>query len=183
MIRKATPEDAKAIAEVHVESCRETYTDLIPEAVLKWMTDYEGRLKMWMRVLANENHSSFVALDETEKIVGFVNGGRPNEGAPEGYDAELYTIYMLRCQHGKGLGRKLMAALAKDLHEKGFKALHLWVFPDNPTRFFYEHLGGIVLQDKTFEMAGETLSERAYGWPDIRSLLGDKKDNDIGSES
>jgi ribosomal protein S18 acetylase RimI-like enzyme len=171
MIRKAVPEDAEAIARVQVESWHETYTELVPEAVLKAMTDYERRLNMWNRILATENHSSFVALDDDRKVVGFVNGGRPIDEAPEGYDAELYTIYMLRCQHGKGLGRKLMAAVAKDLQEKGFKALYLWVLPSNPTRLFYEHLGGIVLLDKTFEIAGETLSERAYGWPDIRSLL------------
>lgn len=183
MIRKASLEDAEAIAHVHIESWHETYSELIPEEVLKAMTDYERRLKMWKRVLANESHSTFVALDEAEKVIGFINGGRPNDDAPEGYDAELYTIYMLRCQHGKGLGRELMAALAKDLHEKGFKALYLWVFPNNPTRLFYEHLGGVALLDKSFEMAGETLSERAYGWPDIRSLLMREKDNDTPSES
>jgi ribosomal protein S18 acetylase RimI-like enzyme len=171
LIRPASPEDAAAIARVHVESWHETYSELIPAEVLEAMTDYERRLQMWTRVLSNESHSTFVALDESEKIVGFVNGGRPNGEAPEGYDAELYTIYLLRCQHGKGLGRKLVAALAKDLQEKGFKALYLWVFPNNPSRLFYERLGGIFLLDKTFEMAGEILSERAYGWPDIRSLL------------
>lgn len=176
MIRKATLEDAEAIAQVHVESWRETYSELIPAEVLQAMTNFERRLSMWQRVLGNEHHSTFVALDEHKKVVGFVNGGNPNENVPEGYDAEVYTIYMLRCQHGKGFGRQMMAAVAKDLHEKGFKALFLWVFPNNPSRFFYEHLGGIALLDKTFEVAGTTLSERAYGWPDIRSLLADNED-------
>ena len=183
MIVKATLNDAEAIARVHIESWHETYSELIPSEVLEAMTDYERRLQMWTRVLSNESHSTFVALDEGEEIVGFTNGGRPNGDAPEGFDAELYTIYLLRCQHGKGLGRRLMVALANDLQEKGFKALYLWVFPNNPSRLFYERLGGIVLLDKTFEMAGETLSERAYGWPDIRSLLSNKdiNQNDIAS--
>jgi ribosomal protein S18 acetylase RimI-like enzyme len=183
MIRKATLNDSEAIARVHIESWHETYSELIPTEVLEAMTDYERRLQMWTRVLSQENHSCFVALDESEKVAGFVNGGRPNGDAPEGYDAELYTIYLLRCQHGKGLGAKLMAALAKDLQEKGFKALYLWVFPNNPSRFFYERLGGLALLDKTFEMAGETLSERAYGWPDIRSLLLKEENNDIASQT
>jgi ribosomal protein S18 acetylase RimI-like enzyme len=184
MIRKATLNDAGAIAQVHVESWHETYSELIPAEVLEAMTDYERRLQMWSRVLSNESHSSFVALNEAEEILGFVNGGRPNGEAPEDYDAELYTIYLLRCQHGKGLGRKLMAALAKDLHEKGFKALYLWVFPNNPSRHFYKRLGGIALLDKSFEMVGETLSERAYGWPDVRSLLPNEEyKHDIASQS
>jgi len=183
MIRKATPNDAEAIARVHVDSCRETYSDLVPAEVLAWMTDYESRLKMWNHVLAGENFSSLVALDEAEKIVGFVNGGKANTESPEGYDAEVYTLYMLRCQHGKGLGRKLMAAVASNLHEKGFKALCLWVLPSNPSRLFYEQLGGKVLLDKSFEMAGATLSERAYGWPDIRSLMLEEGNRDINRNS
>jgi L-amino acid N-acyltransferase YncA len=183
MIRKATLNDAETIAKVHVESCQETYSDLVPAEVLAWMTNYESRLKMWNRSLTGENFSSFVALDEAGKIVGFVSGGKANTESPKGYDAEVYTLYMLRCQHGKGLGRKLMAAVASNLHQKGFKALCLWVLPSNPSRLFYEHLGGKRLLEKSFEMAGATLSEQAYGWPDIRSLMLEEGNNDINHNS
>lgn len=173
MIRKAVVQDAAGIARVHVESWHETYTGLVPDEVLAGMTNYERRFAMWQRVTADDNQHTFVAVVDDE-VIGFVNGGKARDEF-EGYDGELYAVYMLKSQHGKGLGRKLVQAFAKAMLESGYKAFYLWVFPNNPTRYFYEHLGGKFLQEKDFEMAGAILQEYAYGWSDISTLLADEE--------
>ena len=48
----------------------------------------------------------------------------------------------------------------------------LWVLSTNMAgRGFYEALGGVYVGEKTEEMAGVTLREVAYGWPDLAALL------------
>jgi hypothetical protein len=47
----------------------------------------------------------------------------------------------------------------------------LWVFADNPARRFYEALGGKMIKESQFEIAGVTRYEVAYGWLDIRTIL------------
>jgi hypothetical protein len=48
----------------------------------------------------------------------------------------------------------------------------LWVAEKNSSRLFYERLGAVLIGERTVQL-GEgdlTLTEVAYGWPDIESL-------------
>lgn len=46
----------------------------------------------------------------------------------------------------------------------------VWVLGDNPSRAFYETLGGRFLGEKDIEIGGVRLEEVAYGWTDIGRL-------------
>jgi len=46
----------------------------------------------------------------------------------------------------------------------------IWVLAKNPSRAFYEALGGQRVYEKQIVIGGETLVEVAYGWRDIHSL-------------
>jgi hypothetical protein len=46
----------------------------------------------------------------------------------------------------------------------------LWVLADNPTRGFYEAMGGVASRQKDIEIGGNTLVEVAYEWEDITDL-------------
>jgi len=169
MIRKANLNDAEAIARVHVESWHETYKALVPEAVLESRTNYEGRLKMWRQFLVDESLITLAAIEE-EKIVGFVNGGKARDEI-EGYDGELYALYLLKDHQGKGLGRQLVQAFAKELRERSFQTFYLWVLHNNePAQRFYVHLGGKRVSEKNFETEVGPIVEIAYGWSDLEIL-------------
>ena len=47
----------------------------------------------------------------------------------------------------------------------------LWVLSSNPSSGFYEAQGGRYLKTKPFDIGGETLTEVAYGWDDLPSLV------------
>ena len=47
----------------------------------------------------------------------------------------------------------------------------LWVLVENPSRGFYEQLGGKQLEEKQITIDGERLTEVAYGWADLHDLL------------
>jgi hypothetical protein len=48
---------------------------------------------------------------------------------------------------------------------------------NTPAIAFYESLGGEVVGTKTFELAGETMYDVAYGWRDITALAGDEQED------
>ena len=174
-IRPATPSDAARLAYIHVTSWRETYTGLMPPEVLERMTSEAMRQRReqgWLHTLSQETDCVQVAeLDG--QVIGFASGGavRPHAVIAGDYDAELYTLYALREAQGRGLGRSLFAAVARELHGRGFAGLALWVLAANPPRQFYVHLGGRELGQKTEAIPGGELVEVALGWRDLTRLF------------
>jgi GNAT superfamily N-acetyltransferase len=175
LIRSAVPADAAQLAEIHVTSWRETYQGLMPEGFLTRMTDDAMRARReqnWVYTLQEGLDCTRVA-EIGGVVMGFASAGvvRPHTVIPGDYDAELYTLYVLREAQGQGLGRLLVATLARELLGRGFQGLALWVLAPNPTRQFYAHLGARELGQKTEAIPGGELTEVAMGWPKIGSLF------------
>lgn len=177
VIRPAVLEDAHAIAHVHVESWKTTYAGIVPASVIEGLDKtFERRKNFWAKQIEdNEPDNVLFVAEDAGEIVGFVSAGESRAEVVEAYDGELYAIYLLQSAQGKGIGRKLIEACAKQLREIGFHSMFLWVLETNTeSRGFYEHLGGKRVAEGTFEIAGATLKKLAYGWPDIRSLIRDE---------
>ncbi|MFI5271588.1 MAG: GNAT family N-acetyltransferase [Ktedonobacterales bacterium] len=170
-IRTATAADAAAIAAVHVASWRTTYRGIVPDAHLDGLA-VADREAAWARTLGNPAAPSFafVARDDVGRVAGFASGG-PRRDGPAEYAGELYAIYLLREAQGQGAGRRLVAAVARELAARGTESLLRWVFAQNPARRFYEALGGQLLAQQQFELSGAQFTEVAYGWPDARVLF------------
>lgn len=166
-IRAATAEDAGAIARVHVESWKTTYSGIVPEAYLAGL-DEILRTKLWQEWLAAD--SLVLVAERNGQVVGFANAGA-NRAAPEGCDAELYAIYLLQDAQRRGAGTALLRAVAKALTERGFKSMAVWVLERNPARNFYESMGSHLATSKVIEIGGAKLMEVAYVWPKLRSLF------------
>lgn len=112
-----------------------------------------------------------VAEDESGTIVGFVSGGRERSGDTT-YTGELYAIYLLEPFQGQGIGRQLTVALVRSLIEAGIPSLLLWVLAENPSRRFYEALGGQPVYEKMVTIGGTPLLEVGYGWREARAIIG-----------
>jgi GNAT superfamily N-acetyltransferase len=170
-IRTAKVNDAAAIARVHVDSWRTTYKGVVPDDFLARLS-YAQREQLWRQVLTEPSGPSFVyvAEDERGKIVGFASGGPERTGDPI-YAGELYAIYLLAQHQGKGIGRQLAITLVSRLRQEGMTALLLWVLAENPSRKFYERLGGRPISEKTVIIGGVPLTEVAYGWWDTRMII------------
>lgn len=174
-LRRAVPDDAPALARVQVQSWAETYRGLMPDDFLTVMTSEARRERrqtlwrqtLWRQTLEADKEGVLVAIRGGE-LVGFTSGG-PTDFA--GYDAELFTLYLLRSAQGSGVGRALVSALAQGLASGGHRSLMLWVLDVNPTRAFYEHLGGVVIGEKTEPVPGGELREVAYGWAELEALF------------
>ena len=169
-IRPAVPEDAPAIAQVHVESWRTTYRGIFPQGLLDGLS-IEDRARFWKDALANPPARSvtLVGCNETGQIVGFASGGVERTGHL-GCDSELQAIYLLIGAQRQGLGTLLIRRFARELRSMGFNSMAVWVLARNPSRKFYEALGSSVITEQQIERGGESYTEIAYGWSDLKEL-------------
>ena len=176
-IRRATRSDATAIGRVHVETWQSAYAGLLPDAMLAHMSGVRHSA-MWARALSDaaEARGIFVADDEAMGVVGFGSCG-PVRDPPEELDAkarrvgEVYLLYVEPDFQNQGLGRRLLDALFRQLHADGFDTAVLWMLAENPTRFFYEGLGGELVGQRTDTFAGVDVDEVAYAWSDLEAPL------------
>lgn len=171
-IRPATAADAPGIAQVHVDTWRSTYPGIVPQAFLDSL-DVDARAKQWEEWLVREGVHVFVAED-AGAVCGFISGGILHDGAQVAdlnYDSEIYTLYVLAAAQGRGIGRELMRALADRLVQGDLLRPVVWALEKNPWCGFYERLGGKRMAQKTIEIGGAQLSDVAYGWDEIATLL------------
>ena len=82
----------------------------------------------------------------------------------------MYAIYVLAQLQRRGIGARLTAAVVRRLVEQDIDSMLLWVLADNPSRGFYETLGGRRIREKATEVGGIEVIEVAYGWPDLQHL-------------
>ncbi len=176
-IREAGCTDAAAIARVSVDTWRSTYTGLVPDAVLTHMT-YADREQTWVARLcaAEPGLFAYVATDADGSVVGFASGGAEREADPL-YTGELYALYIQADRQRRGVGRRLVAAVAARLLAEGRSALLIWVLATNPARGFYERLGGVYLREQSLTLGTAPLLEVAYGWPDLAALVTELADD------
>ncbi len=176
-IRPATVGDAEAIARVHVASWRETYMGLVPPPVLAELSVAE-RAKMWREILRrpdNFQRTGVFVAERSGSVIGFAAGGdqRSSELGARGFAAEIFALYLLGCDQGLGLGRLLMAELARALLGRVQRGVSLWVLRENlAARRFYERLGGELVGEKEDRWEDGLLVEVAYGWTDLDRLRG-----------
>jgi ribosomal protein S18 acetylase RimI-like enzyme len=170
-IRRAQASDAAAIAAVHVAAWRETYTGLVPERLLSDLS-VEERTTRWRRILteldALVESGVFVAVRPDQAVVGFGSCGRQREAAlvSSGFEGEFSALYVLKAHQDHGLGRRLMALMAR-----GLRSAALWVLLENErARRFYEALGAQSIGARVETHGDVDLDVVDYGWLDLRVL-------------
>jgi GNAT superfamily N-acetyltransferase len=176
-LRPGRPEDAAAIAAVHVAVWRSAYPALLPEAFLARLsvsrqTAYydaamRGGTAMQVGIASGADLPADGAV--TQRIVGFA-GAAParRAGLAEG---EIETLYVLDDWRERGLGRRLITAAAAGLYAAGCRSACLWVLRDNPSRWFYQHLGGKPAAEAEIMVGGRALIQLALVWNPIERLL------------
>ena len=160
------------MSRVHVDAWRTTYAGIVPAGHLAGLS-YRDRESRWERILTADRpaESNFVAETVGGDVVSLAGGGPEREGNPT-YLGELYGIYVLEEHQRRGVGRRLVSAVARRLLADGFSSMLVWVLADNhPACRFYESLGGERVGRKSISLGGASLTEVSYGWRDIANLV------------
>ena len=166
-IRKATLADVDGIACVHVQAWRESYRDLMPQAVLDGLS-VERRAAQWRGTLGDPNSpaSVYVAVQDGA-VCGFGSGGKVR-WTGLATEAEISALYLLDAIKRRGVGRRLFRALIRRLGAQGFKSVGLWVLTEHaPARSFYEAMGGRPGERRIERRSELVLDEIAYLWDDL----------------
>lgn len=156
MIRRATINDVKAMAEVHVKSWQAAYCGLLPEDFLQNLS-VSLREEQWRRGL--QNPEQVMLVYERDTVVAFC-GFAPSrdEDVDKTKVAELGTIYALESAWGQGIGKALWQEAIKLMCEKGFAEATLWVLRGNERAIkFYERQGMVFDGTTKTERLNESL--------------------------
>ena len=170
-IRDATPADAGAIARVHVDMYWTAYSGIMPAEYLAGLS-YREAESWWERALTKYYPATSTVVAEAEggEVVGFARGGPEREGRRT-HPGELYSIYLLQAYQHRGIGRRLVSAVAQRLLADGLNPMLVWVLQRNhPGRQFYESLGAQRFGQMIVTIGGTRFVEMRYGWKDITGL-------------
>jgi GNAT superfamily N-acetyltransferase len=141
-IRRATRQDDREIAEVHVESWRAAYRGLLPDAYLDRLSVDEREAQRREHLDDPSGEWATLVAEENGRVIGFATfGPSRDEDAPAG-TGEVPAIYLDPAVVGTGVGRELFARAAEGLRNAGFTRATLWVLEANErARRFYEKAG------------------------------------------
>jgi GNAT superfamily N-acetyltransferase len=142
-VRDATVADAQGVAHVDARTWQVAYDHVFPTGRLAGVVE-EHRAEQWRELLSSaETRAHTVVVDDDDAIVGFASFGPSRDPeADRELVGELYAIYVLPEEWGRGIGQALMAEVLTRLRREGFQEAILWVIEDNPrTRRYYERAG------------------------------------------
>lgn len=102
-VRRAEPQDARAISEAHRQAWTQAYAGLIPHKPLTQMLERRGEA-WWSK--ATRGPATLLVLDVADQVAGYATIGL-NRARALPYDGEIYEIYLRPEFQGIGLGRRL----------------------------------------------------------------------------
>lgn len=129
LLRPAEPDDAMAVARVHVRSWQAAYRTLMPDDYLDQLRP-EDRAKRYTFGSSDPLKPRTIVAAEGGVIHGFATTGPSREpDLPE--HGELYALYVDPDRWGRGIGVALMSAARARLFDLGFRSAILWVLAGN----------------------------------------------------
>ncbi len=175
VVREAGLPDAQGVARVEIEAWRDTYPTLLPSAHLVGGLDMARRTAFWRHRLSNRSPIRTVvgAVNSPRRIAGYATWGPCRVGALP-FGGQLYELYLLPDDQGRGLGRLLCAAVGERLLKAGITSMCVEVLEGNPNRFFYEAMGGRLTARARHPFAGTVLPTLIYAWDDLELLVGER---------
>ena len=178
-VRRARPSDAPLIGAVHVAAWRSAYPGLLPDAylarlsVVRQVAQYDRQIRAGGGVYVAVASGVDMPEGTGPRLVGFTTVGRGRTRLPGGSpsDGEIETLYVLDDWRERGVGRRLIRTGAAHLAADGSRTAFLWVLSNNPSRWFYERLGGKVVAQAVTAFAGAAVPQTAFVWDPIEKLI------------
>ncbi|MER6753984.1 GNAT family N-acetyltransferase [Micromonospora echinofusca] len=146
-IRREAPDDAEAVARVHIHGWQAGYAGIMPEEVLRRLNVTAWAQRRRDVGTADPEHPFTTLLAEVDgALVGFTTFGpyRNNQdrGDLDAAHGEVVAMYVEPAYWGDGTARALLAAARAGLVARGWSDYRLWVLEANHrARRFYERAG------------------------------------------
>ena len=179
-VRRARPGDAAAIGAVHVTAWRSAYPAILPEEYLASLSatrmaiNYDRMIRRGEGVFVATAPSvadrlPVIGAADRPTVIGFAAAAPASRQALG--EGEISLLYVLDDWRDQGAGRRLMQAAARHMADAGCRSAYLWVLRDNPSRWFYQRIGGRPVAEDITRFAGRNLMQTAFLWDPIDRLL------------
>lgn len=165
LVRPATVDDSRRVAEIHVSGWRAAYRGQMPDSLLDSLSVDERaeKRRQWLSKPMSPEHRTWVAEDDAG-VVAFANTAASRDADAAPGTGELLALYADPARWGTGAGRALVCHVVDDLTGRGASAITLWVLDANvrARRFYgiagFRADGGV----KTAPFGGVILTEVRY---------------------
>jgi ribosomal protein S18 acetylase RimI-like enzyme len=163
VIRPSQRTDAHSMSRIYVQTWQDTYLSVVPYGYLLSMSVPKHE-RAFHNELKSRQITSFVAED-AGRVIGFITGGYERQG-DDIYSGEIYSLYVLKNLQRRGIGAKLVSALAAQFNRVGIYSMLVRVLKHNPYKRFYSKINGTYLKAVRMPFAGEVMEVEIYGWLD-----------------
>lgn len=160
IVRRGGPDDARAIASIHVRAWQAAYRDIVPPAFLASLS-VDDRETRWRHNLADAAGTVYVAEDAAG-MAGWASVGACRDADATASTGELWALYVDPARWRAGVGRVLWASGQAHLVAAGCRDAVVWVLEANLlARRFYAAVGFAPPPEatKTIEIGGAPLRE------------------------
>ena len=159
--RRAGPQDAAQIAEVHDAAWTNAYSGLLPYKALTRMVQRRGA-DWWANAI--KRSTVVLVIEMAGKVAGYATIGR-NRVSTLPYSGEVYELYLKPEYQGIGLGTRLFLAARGELGRRKLKGTVVWVLADNEQAIsFYENAGGRAVAEGSEQFDGRKVAKLAFAW-------------------
>ncbi len=164
-IRAMLAHDSHAVAMAHTLSWQHAYKGIIAQTFLDSI-DLKKRETNW-RSEIEKNDPPLIRLvcEANLKVVAFACGlDNRTRGLLPDCDSELWAIYSLPSEIGKGYGKRLLDEFKFKLKSLGKRRFCVWVLKDNSIgrRFYERHGGNLCPISKIVKIGDQEFAEVAY---------------------
>ena len=133
IVREATTEDAKRVAEINVIGWHTAYKGLVPDDFLANMPFDEDIIRRTADRI--QEHEYYVA-EVDDHVVGFASLEYPEEKV-----VEIMALYIHPDFQKKGVGSALVNYICQHKKDAGYNRLVLWTIKNGPSVGFYQKQG------------------------------------------
>jgi ribosomal protein S18 acetylase RimI-like enzyme len=168
-IRRGSPEDASALAELAMRTFHDTYAEFNTAEDMRAYLERVYGVEQQTRELSDPGMITVLA-DSPDGLVGFAQVRRGEAPSCVGQDdaVEVYRFYVDRGAHGTGVAARLMDGVKTAARDLGGRRLWLGVWERNPRAIaFYRKSGFSDAGTTTFQLGSDLQTDRVM----VASLL------------
>jgi len=159
----AIPEDARAVARIHVTAWQEAYKSILSADYLAGLS-VDKRESYWSEVIPKGSPVLSVAK-VGDSVLGWVAFGKCRDADAPSVAGEIWAIYVAPDWWSKGVGKALWLQARQKLAADGYRTVSLWVLVNNARAIDFYKKAGFIAEPgsaKEFELGGQTLKEVRY---------------------
>lgn len=165
LIEKMKEKDIEQVAKILVDSWKIAYKDIIDKTFLQNLSLEEKIEKLKQEYKVREY--TIARNKDTNEVVGVTRFGKRLDELDRftEYDGEIDALYVKPGLLRKKIGSKLLLHAKEKLKEQGNHKMIIWCLKENePSRKFYENMGGILVGEKMHNIGGKDYPLVGYGY-------------------